>query len=194
MYCKHCGKEISETAKFCDGCGKPVVEEIKTVTVPEQTLKKKKKRHPILGTIILIFGILIIVGVLSSDPAPSQPELSKEEYIALCSEISYDDIARNPDSYKGEYFSFTGEVIQVMEQGNYVNLRVNVTPETILDTTYYTDTIFVVASLPDGGDRILEEDIITVYGVCKGLHTYTTVLGAEMSIPRIDAGYWDIVK
>ena len=24
MYCKHCGKEISETAKFCDGCGAAV--------------------------------------------------------------------------------------------------------------------------------------------------------------------------
>lgn len=31
MYCKHCGKQIAENAKFCDGCGKPVADEPKPV-------------------------------------------------------------------------------------------------------------------------------------------------------------------
>lgn len=66
MFCKHCGKEISETAKFCDGCGKPVAEEITTpVAAPiVEEAPKKKKRHPILGTIVLILGIFIIIGAL----------------------------------------------------------------------------------------------------------------------------------
>ena len=73
MYCKHCGKEISETAKFCDSCGKPVAEEVKnTVPVVEEApQKKKKKRHPILGTIVLIIGIFIFIGAFgggSSEP------------------------------------------------------------------------------------------------------------------------------
>lgn len=68
MYCKHCGKEISETAKFCDGCGKSVAEEVKkpvAAPVVEEKLKKKKKRHPILAAILIIFGVLLIVGALS---------------------------------------------------------------------------------------------------------------------------------
>lgn len=67
MYCKHCGKEISETAKFCDGCGKSVSEETKPVAAPvvEEKPKKKKKRHPILGTILLVIGIFIVIGALA---------------------------------------------------------------------------------------------------------------------------------
>lgn len=196
MFCKHCGKEIANDAKFCDGCGKPTTEEtVKPVEVEiEAPKKKKKKRHPILGTIVLIFGIFIIIGALGGEPAPAEPEISKAEYMQLCKEIAYEDLARNPDSYKGEYFKFTGEVIQVMESGNKATLRVNVTANTIFDTTYYSDTIYVVAALPENGDRILMQDIIEIYGVCDGLYTYVTILGAEMSIPKINAGYWNIVK
>ncbi|MBQ8797186.1 MAG: DUF5067 domain-containing protein [Oscillospiraceae bacterium] len=67
MYCKHCGKEISETAKFCDSCGKPVAEEVEKTdpVVEEAPKKKKKKRHPILATILIIFGVILIIGALS---------------------------------------------------------------------------------------------------------------------------------
>ena len=59
MFCKHCGKEIANDAKFCAGCGKSV-ESVET----EEPKKKKKKRHPILGTIILLIGIFILVGTV----------------------------------------------------------------------------------------------------------------------------------
>lgn len=63
MYCKHCGKEISENAKFCDGCGKSAAEEPKkTVPAVDTDTKKNKKRHPVLGAIVLIFGVFILVG------------------------------------------------------------------------------------------------------------------------------------
>lgn len=78
MFCKHCGKEIANDAKFCDGCGKPTTEEtVKPVEVEiEAPKKKKKKRHPILGTIVLIFGIFIIIGALGggdSEPKKMEP-------------------------------------------------------------------------------------------------------------------------
>lgn len=66
MYCKHCGKQITDDAKFCDGCGKPVAEEASANLAKDNSRKKKKKkRHPILGTILLIFSIFIIIGALS---------------------------------------------------------------------------------------------------------------------------------
>lgn len=55
MFCKNCGKEIDDKAIICPGCGVPVEG------------AKKKKKHPILGTILLIFSISIIVGALSSN-------------------------------------------------------------------------------------------------------------------------------
>ena len=192
MYCKHCGKEIPDDSRFCSGCGKPQSEAVPPVEIEEP--KKKKKKHPIRGFILLMISIFILMVAVVSETEPPQPEISKPEYIAKCTEIDYAELARNPDSYKGEYFTFTGEVIQVLENGSRADLRVNVTPNTVFDTTFYSDTIYVTVTLPESGDRILVQDIITIYGICDGLYTYNAILGTKVSIPRIDAAYWDIVK
>lgn len=55
MYCKNCGKEIDNKAVICPACGVPT---------QDKTDKKKKKRHPILGAIALIFCIIVIVGAI----------------------------------------------------------------------------------------------------------------------------------
>lgn len=77
MYCKYCGKEISEASKYCNGCGCPVEEEAivsKQKSSGKYTEKKskKKKRHPILGTIILIFGIALIIGAMGGNEEPKK--------------------------------------------------------------------------------------------------------------------------
>ena len=36
MYCSQCGKEISETAKFCSNCGCPIPEEEKPNSTSKQ--------------------------------------------------------------------------------------------------------------------------------------------------------------
>lgn len=46
MYCKYCGKQIADDAKFCDGCGKKLIEEAVPVSVPE---KKEVRRCPKCG-------------------------------------------------------------------------------------------------------------------------------------------------
>ena len=38
-----------------------------------------------------------------------------------------------------------------------------------------------------GEARVLEDDRITIYGTSRGLYTYETVMGAEMTIPLIMA-------
>ena len=65
MFCRNCGKEIDDKAVVCPNCGVAASE------------KKKKKKHPILGSIILIFGILLIVGALSG--GEDKPEKVGEE-------------------------------------------------------------------------------------------------------------------
>lgn len=194
MYCKHCGKEVADDARFCSACGKSLADAPDTVETEEPTKKKKKKRHPILGSIVAILGLFIFIGALGSESEPVQPEISKSEYITMCKEIDYETLSRNPDAYKGEYFTFTGEVIQVIENSSRADLRVNVTAKDFYGTVMYSDTIYVNTKLPESGDRILAQDIITIYGVCEGLYTYNAILGTKVSIPRINAAYWEIVK
>lgn len=67
MFCKYCGKEIEDGAMYCSSCGcpandKPVFKKSPDINKPV----KKKKRHLILGTILLIFSIFIIIGAFGS--------------------------------------------------------------------------------------------------------------------------------
>lgn len=120
---------------------------------------------------------------------------SKSTYTAKCSRIDYKSLARNPSMYKGKDYTFTGEVIQVIENKNDLLLRVNVTAKRYeyLNETYYEDTILVKYKYSSSSEsRILEDDIITLYGKSMGTYTYESVLGSPITVPYIDAMYIDI--
>ena len=86
----------------------------------------------------------------------------------------------------GTRVKLVGEVIQTIYDGNIVQLRVNITKE----NGYYSDTVYVRCIIE--GDRILEDDIITIYGTAMGEVSYTSILGAEITLPYIEAEYVDI--
>ena len=113
----------------------------------------------------------------------SLTQKEKKQYLhEHCQNYSYETIARYPNKYKGKYAKFTGEVVQVIDKETY---RVDVTYE---GYGFYTDTIYVELSDDVNLDfNILEDDIITIYGVLAGECSYETVLGADMTIPAFTA-------
>jgi len=114
----------------------------------------------------------------------------KQYLINNCSEYTYKQIARNPDKYKGKYAKLTGEVVQTLEYTDETILRVNITLD---DYGFYSDTVYVVYNKSNSGNgRILEEDIITMYGILDGLESYESVLGSQVNIPKINAYYINI--
>lgn len=120
-------------------------------------------------------------------------ELSEEEkeqaFKDECVKYTYDEIARNPSNYFFEKLKFKGEVIQVMEDGDEYILRVNVTK----GNYYWDDTILVYYTKKDSSEpRILEDDIIMLYGYGFDTVTYETVMGASVTIPAVMAEYIDI--
>ena len=117
----------------------------------------------------------------------------EKEFKESCQVISYSDLARNPDKYKEQRFKFVGQVIQVIEPaaGNTVSLRLNVTKD---ESGLYSDTIFTTVTIPDGSDRILEDDILTIYGECEGMYSYESVLNQKISLPKIRIRYYSISK
>lgn len=54
MYCRHCGKQLSVSSKFCDGCGKPT-------DGPVVEPKKKKKKHPFIGFLFIVLALLVMI-------------------------------------------------------------------------------------------------------------------------------------
>lgn len=112
----------------------------------------------------------------------------KEEFKASCSTYTYKEMARNPETFEGTNVKLTGEVIQAMYDTYSVTLRVNIT-KTGTYSTYYTDTIYVTYSPEAGESKILEDDIITIWGTSQGDKTYTSTMGAQITIPHIKAKY-----
>lgn len=115
--------------------------------------------------------------------------VSPETYKAQCQNISYEELARNPDNYIGQKVTFRGEIIQVQESGNEATYRINVTQG---DYGIWTDTVICGFDLSNSSSRFLENDIVTFYGDYAGLYTYTSVMGADITIPSILIQYMDL--
>lgn len=62
MYCQKCGKELTDSAKFCDECGAAVTTSQNSLcNMQSQYPQKSKTRNPVLGIVLLIVGIILIV-------------------------------------------------------------------------------------------------------------------------------------
>ena len=188
IYCYYCGFRYSKKIKKCPQCN-------------------KNHSQPFYHKWWFWFFILLMVISISSssssntndvstttngssETSTEQVVISKDEYIASCSAIPYKDIARNPNNYIGQKATFNGKVIQVQESGKRVVLRVNVTQG---EYGLWEDTIYVdYQRKTDTESRVLEEDIITLYGEIKGIKDYTAVFGNQISIPHLIAEYIDI--
>lgn len=142
-----------------------------------------------IGTLTIDDGILETVGSEAESKAMELNHFeTREEYIASCESFSYKDIARQPDSFIGKRAQFKGQVVQVQEgYGDSVVMRVDVTKG---DYGLWDDTIYVEyeRNAPDE-PRVLEDDIVILYGELNGIKTYTTVLGSSLSIPQMKVKY-----
>lgn len=122
------------------------------------------------------------------EEAAAKKAKEEEEFKASCSTYTYKEMARNPETFEGTNVKVTGEVIQAMYDTYSVTLRVNIT-KTGTYSTYYTDTIYVTYNPEAGESKILEDDIITLWGTSQGDKTYTSTMGAQITIPHIKAKY-----
>ena len=113
----------------------------------------------------------------------------EDNFKQQCESYTYREMFRNPENYKGKKVKITGEVIQVIDDDDYFQLRVNMTKN---EYDYYEDTIFVQLEKAKFDGRVLEGDIISFYGINQGTITYQTVMGNETTIPAISAYYAEL--
>lgn len=125
----------------------------------------------------------------------AKKKVSAKAYKNNCKTLSFKDLSRNPDKHKGEKLKYTGKVIQVQEDEHWlddkttVDLRINVTKD---EYGLWDDTIYATVELPKNADRILEDDIITIWGECDGKYSYTSVLGSDVTLPKINIEYYSV--
>lgn len=118
----------------------------------------------------------------------AKKEKEESDFKAGCQTFTYEQMARNPDNFKGTNVKVTGEVVQVLYGYDSVDIRMNITKKGTY-STYYTDTIYVTYTPKEGEDKILEDDIITVYGTSQGDYSYTSTIGAQVTLPLISGKY-----
>lgn len=106
----------------------------------------------------------------------AEPDLSQYR-----SDITYEQLARTPKDYKNEKLTLTGSVAQVQEDKKEVDLRIAIDGN--------IDNIVYVALEPKilNGTRILEDDLVTFYGTSKGVTTYESTMGQDITIPLVIA-------
>lgn len=195
IYCEHCGAENGKGYSKCAACG-----------------KKRRKSHKALISALSILLILesSFIGyafVMANAVVPpraneSEPQgysvdtaavnaMIEQRYKQKCTEMEYAVLARNPNSFKNQLMTVTGEVIQVTDISGGYFIRMNITKG---EYDIWTDTIAATVIANPNGERILEGDIIKIYGECAGLYTYESVFGVSISLPKIDAPYYELIN
>lgn len=112
---------------------------------------------------------------------------TQEDYKKACESFSYEEISRYPNAYKGKLAKYTGKVVQTQDRRGTTWFRLSVTKG---EYDIWDDTIFVEFKYDNTvNTRILEDDIVTVYGEMAGIKTYTAILGNEVQIPYLKAKY-----
>jgi hypothetical protein len=179
--------EAGEQSGVCTECGQSISEAIPETGHTEGEYEvetkatyysagQKVKRCTVCGEI------------METESYELSAEEKEEDFKADCSKYSYEDMARDPDAVYGDNVKVTGEVIQVLEDGNDCELRVNISK-----TSWgYTDTIYVSYTRKDNEPRILEDDIVTLWGWSEGTISYTSVLGQTITLPYVAAEYLTI--
>lgn len=200
--CKHCGAEIAASAKVCPQCGgknKPPI----------------YKRWWFIAIIVLIVLSAIGGSGSSSDSSASSskatskasestassvasvvPEISEDDYKAECQSVDYKELCRYPEKYEGTKIVVKVKVSQIIDANFSGSEKAWRTYTDNSGYGFYADDEYYMLD-KRGGDavKILEDDIITVYGEFTGLEKITRALTSTTDeLPRIEVKYADLVE
>lgn len=127
-------------------------------------------------------------------PEPEKIIESKEDFINSCQEYSYKDLARNPDDYIGCRIVLEVKIEQIVQGGfldNNEYYRVYTNDEY---DWWMGDEYFMNDKRVDDNTRLLEDDIIRIYGEYAGTQEVKRALtGTKEYVPSINAYYIELI-
>lgn len=152
-------------------------------------IKKQPKTGLFVCLILSLFMIVIAPLAYDSKNTDNSPDslLHGQELREACQEFSYNEIARYPEQYKGQYVKFVGEIIQVVESSvsNQIDMRL------ALESN---DVVYISYNRQEQEPRLLEGDKIIAYGKLNGLITYESIFGQLITIPQLNMIEYDLIS
>lgn len=171
--CSEEGKEIS----VCDLCGEEVE---RTIDRKEHTPGEWEISSPATDTTSGKRRKICKVcdEVVEIEPYSLSAEEKKEYYKNNCQSVSYDDLIRNPDTYKGVPIKIKVRINSVEKVDSFLF-------EDQYEATAGGQTLSVIDERADKQPKFRAGDSVTIYGVGKGYNTlYTYRTGLILGIPR----------
>lgn len=104
-----------------------------------------------------------------------EAEFDPEDYNK---DLTYDDLARNPDEHLFKRVTFEGKIIQVIQGDEYSQYR-------IATNDNYDKVMLLEIDSDQLDSRILEDDYIRFYGLYTGEITYESTLGGNITVPGV---------
>lgn len=116
----------------------------------------------------------------AAEAAAAAKKKAEEEARGYDTGITYDQLARTPDTYEGQKVKFSGEVAQVMEDSDSDTVQVR-----LAINGDYDQMMLCEWSATSVTSRVLEDDQITISGISEGLITYESTMGGDITIPSV---------
>ena len=147
----------------------------------------------IVAVVLIVAGGLKIYQALGGDadiPSTKAEEtMSEDDYKSACVEPDYKEFLRYPDKYKGTKVRIKVQIKQTIN-GNW-----RAQDDSDGYGWYMGDEYYLSDKRGSDAVKILEDDILIVYGDFSGLKEITRSLtGVQDEVPRINVRYADIVE
>lgn len=181
--CGTCGREIARKAKVCPYCGaknkKPVY---------------KRAWFIVLTAAVAVFIIAAVVSGMDSDAVKEAKKMDKTEFINSCRTYEYKELQRDADSLTGKHIKVTVYIEQNVDDMMFRAYTKGEYDE-YLDDLGWSGNEFILNDVRDSQDpKLVEGDIVTVYGVYAGEEEVDRAIGGSDDVPSIDVIYMEFKK
>ncbi|MHA3685073.1 hypothetical protein ACXR2W_12555 [Leucobacter sp. HY1908] len=118
--------------------------------------------------------------------AKAEAELQAKK--AAAQPVTYEDLFRAGDQAAGNYYTFTGKIIQAIGDSQY---RVSITADPGYSRTFWKDPILVMMN-GEPSQRLLEDDIISFTAASLGVTSYESIFKQTIQIPLVAVAAADV--
>ncbi len=118
---------------------------------------------------------LDVIDLLLKNEAKKADTLSAKDLKKIYGTFKFKTYFRNPDDFIGEKYLIKGRVLQVLSDGEGYQMRIGTRRR-------YDDVVYVTLAF-NPGFNIIEDDDITLYCTAQGSYSYTSTMGATITLP-----------